>query len=185
MSIFMSALGIILVGRLFMLTVAESDKWKSFAEDMSVRAVYETAPRGDILDRNGNVIATSRAVYSVNINRSDMDKESMMETASSVMALLQEMNEDIDVTMDEVRENISDSGYYSYMPITLAEDISETAVEAIKNAGYKGVNISTNYVREYPNGAFASHILGYLGRITPEEEEEYVDEKGYRKDAPK
>ena len=73
MSIFMSALGIILVGRLFMLTVAESDKWKSFAEDMSVRAVYETAPRGDILDRNGNVIATSRAVYSVNINRSDMD----------------------------------------------------------------------------------------------------------------
>ena len=183
MSIFMSALGIILVGRLFMLTVAESDKWKSFAEDMSVRAVYETAPRGDILDRNGNVIATSRAVYSVNINRSDMDKESMMETASSVMALLQEMNEDIDVTMDEVRENISDSGYNSYMPITLAEDISETAVEAIKNAGYKGVNISTNYVREYPNGAFASHILGYLGRITPEEEEEYVDEKGYRKDA--
>ena len=106
-----------------------------------------------------------------------------METASSVMALLQEMNEDIDVTMDEVRENISDSGYNSYMPITLAEDISETAVEAIKNAGYKGVNISTNYVREYPNGAFASHILGYLGRITPEEEEEYVDEKGYRKDA--
>ena len=45
MSIFMSALGIILVGRLFMLTVAESDKWKSFAEDMSVRAVYETAKR--------------------------------------------------------------------------------------------------------------------------------------------
>lgn len=183
MSIFMAVLGIVLAGGLFVLTVAENDKWKSLAEDMSVRAVYETAPRGDILDRNGVVIATSRPVYSVNISRSGVNRDDVMETAASVMTLLEDMNEDLDVTMDEVRESISDTGYNSYMPVTLAGDVSEESAEAVENADYKGVSISVNYVREYPYGAFASHVLGYLGRITPEEEAEYVGEKGYRKEA--
>ena len=53
MSIFMAAAGLVLVSRLFVLTVAEAGKWRSAVEDMSVRAVYETAPRGDILDMPG------------------------------------------------------------------------------------------------------------------------------------
>ena len=45
MSIFMAAAGLVLVSRLLVLTVAEAGKWRSAVEDMSVRAVYETAPR--------------------------------------------------------------------------------------------------------------------------------------------
>ena len=182
-SLFMLALGIILSARLFMLTVAENSKWQSYADDMSVRAIYETAPRGDILDRNGNVLATSRAVYSVNISRMGADKDEIMETASRVMSLLEGSGEDIDVTMDDVRETLSDTGYDSYLPVTLAEDISRETAEAVEAEAYKGVIISTNYVREYPEGALASHIIGYLGRISESQEEEYVEEKGYRKDA--
>ena len=63
MSIFMAAAGLVLVSRLFVLTVAEAGKWRSAVEDMSVRAVYETAPRGDILDRNGDIIGSYDKIH--------------------------------------------------------------------------------------------------------------------------
>lgn len=40
----------------FTLTIIESEKWTSYAEDMSMRVVYETGPRGDITDRNGTLL---------------------------------------------------------------------------------------------------------------------------------
>lgn len=50
---FLAVIGSILLVRLFILTVVEHDRWDEYADDVSSRAVYETAPRGDILDRNG------------------------------------------------------------------------------------------------------------------------------------
>lgn len=182
-SIFMLAAGIVLISRLFMITVAEGDKWQSFADDMSLRAVYETAPRGDILDRNGNVIAGSRPVYSVVISRAGLDREDVMESAGSVMQLLEESGEDINVTMEEIGETLSDTGYDSYLPITVAEDISRQTAEDIKAQGSRGVSILTDYVREYPGGHLASHMIGYLGRISEEDKEKYSEEKGYRDDS--
>ena len=95
--LFMTILSAVLVLRLFALTVVENKKWSAYADDMTTKSVYETAPRGDILDRNGKVLATTKAG-----------------------------------------------------------------------------------VRVYPEGSFAAHTIGYLGRISEEEREEYVDEKGYR-----
>ena len=150
---------------------------------MSVRTVYETAPRGDILDRNGVLLATSRPVYSVCVSRAGMDRDEMLETAASVMSELEELGEDLNVTIDEVRDAVSDTGYTAYMPVVIAEDVSEEAADSIQRQRIKGVSVSAEYVRSYPQGSLASHVLGYMGRISSDEEEEYVNEKGYRKDA--
>lgn len=176
----MAAAGLVLASRLFVLTVAEAGKWRSAVEDMSVRAVYETAPRGDILDRNGDIIATSRKVYSVEMNGTD---EEPLETAAAVMTLLEEAGEDVEVTLDEVRQAVEDGRCNDYTPLTLSEDVSEETAGLIEKGGYAGITVAVDHVREYPNGALASHILGYMGRITAGEEEEFVDERGYRKDA--
>lgn len=179
----MLMLGGILLVRLFVLTVPESSKWSEAAESMSVRALYETAPRGDILDRNGNILATSRPVYSVNIRRGSEGAENVMDTASSVMELLEDSGEDINVTLNEIKEKVYDTGYQSYMPVTLAEDVSADTADRIEKKGYEGVYISTNYVRYYPNGSTASHIIGYMGRISEEEGDIYTAEDGYRQDS--
>ena len=183
MSIFMIFMGLVLSVRLLVLTSVQAGEWKSAAEDMSVRTVYETAPRGDILDRNGVVLATSRPVYSVCVSRASMDRDEMLETAASVMSELEELGEDLNVTIDEVRDAVSDTGYTAYMPVVIAEDVSEEAADSIQRQRIKGVTVSTEYVRSYPQGSLASHVLGYMGRISSDEEEEYVNEKGYRKDA--
>ncbi|MDO4544669.1 MAG: penicillin-binding transpeptidase domain-containing protein [Bacillota bacterium] len=180
---FVGAMGLLLAARLFMLTVTEHDKWQSYADDVSLRAVYETAPRGDILDRNGQVIATSRAVYSVNISRVDLSREVALESAAAVEEVLKEQGEDITTTREEVKSILWEKGYSSYMSVVLAEDISSDTAEVIEGKDYPGVQVSVNYVREYPEGALASHVIGYLGRVSADEESEYVDEKGYRRDA--
>jgi len=183
LSTFMAIMGLILVIRLFVLTVADHEKWDSYAEDMNQRAVYETAPRGDILDRNGRVIATSRAVYSINISRVDLLEEQALETAAAVEEMLEENDEDIIITQEEIKKQLSEKGYDAYLPVVLAENVSAETARQIEAAGLPGIHISENYVREYPYGALASHIIGYMGRISEEEQEEYVDKKGYRRDA--
>ena len=185
---FMAVLGAALAVRLVHITVIDHDRWNSYAEDMTMRAVYETGARGDILDRNGKVIASSRSVYSVNISRVDMGnmvtvREDAMDSALQVMELLRSQGEDITVTMEEISESLSEKGYMSYMPVTIAEDISAAAAKKIQDMELPGIRVSVNKVREYPYGDTASHIIGYLGRISEEEKAEYVEKKGYRIDS--
>ena len=164
--LFTAVLGIVLIVRLFILTVLQSDKWQKYADDVSQRIVYETAPRGDILDRNGQCLASSRPVYSVNISRVGLTSEKALQISSKVMEILEEQGENIAVTQDEIRNKMKTSDYYSYMPIQLAVDISKDTADIIKKYNYNGVQISTDYVRVYHNGALASHVIGYLGRIS-------------------
>ena len=44
------ALMLVLLIRLFILTVAEKEEWSQAAENLSTKTIYETAPRGQILD---------------------------------------------------------------------------------------------------------------------------------------
>ena len=181
--LFTGVLCAVLIVRLFILTVFQNEKWQKYVEDISQRSVYETAPRGDILDRNGNILATSRPVYSVKINRLGLTSENALSISSEIIDILAEQGEDIRITQNEIRSLMDNPDYYSYMPVELADDVSESTVRKIEECNYKGVQIFTDYVRTYPNGTLASHVIGYLGRITEDEEEELVGQRGYRKDA--
>ncbi len=183
MMLFMGILGLALTGRLLMLTVIQEDKWSAYADDMTNRVVYETAPRGDITDRNGRLLATSRCVYSVHISKVALEKDTAMESAFHVINILKERREKALISVKEVRERMESTGYDSYLPLVMAEDISREAAEDIAQQEYPGVQISEGYVREYPQGALASHVIGYMGRISEGEQEEYVEGKGYRRDA--
>lgn len=180
---FTAILCAVLSFRLFYLTVVEDEKWKAYADDVSVRTVYETAPRGDILDRNGKVIAGNRAIYSVNINRINMTEEKVYETALRVMVILKECEENLAITEQEVKNAVFYKGYDEYMPVTVAEEVSSDTARKIEAAEIPGVQIAVDYIRYYPEGSLASHVIGYMGRISEGDEEEYVDKKGYRKDA--
>lgn len=80
-----------------------------------------------------------------------------------------------------VRDALDELGYTRYLPAVIAKNVSEkTIIEIEENpAEYTNVEIASEYVRFYPSGAFASHILGYMGSISDSEKEEYVEQKGY------
>ena len=75
-----------------------------------------------------------------------------------------------------IRYEIATKGYSSTRPINIAQDISPDVVAILseKSEDFPGINIVTESVRSYTSGSLASHILGYVGKIS---EEEYQNNK--------
>lgn len=81
-----------------------------------------------------------------------------------------------------MHEKLNKQGHMAYQPINIAYGIKDSTVAQIeeKLVEYPGINISIEPIRYYPEENMASHILGYLGKISQTGEiKEYVDEKGY------
>ena len=181
--IFLSILCCVLLIQLYVLTVVQHDKWKGYGEAASLRAVYETAPRGDILDRNGKKLATSKAVYSVNLSRVNLPVETALASAAGSFEILKQNGEDVETTQQEIAETLQASGYQSYLPITISGQVSRKSARQIAAQKLPGIQIAVSYIREYPYGSLASHVLGYLGQISEEERKTYTEAEGYRRDA--
>ena len=77
-----------------------------------------------------------------------------------------------------VRNEIVKNGFTSYVPITVAKEISDSTISYLEEAGIKGVNVASEYIRYYPNGKACANVLGYMGSISESEVDKYV-KKGY------
>lgn len=79
-----------------------------------------------------------------------------------------------------LRYFISQNGYSNIRPVELASNLSQTSVAELneQSADFPGVNVTTKAIRSYTSGSLASHILGYVGRITKEELEGKEDVYG-------
>ncbi|MGE4215188.1 MAG: penicillin-binding transpeptidase domain-containing protein [Anaerotignaceae bacterium] len=67
--------------------------------------------------------------------------------------------------------------YRKYQPVTIALNISDKTVASVEehNDFLSGVSIDTSSLRNYTNGKYFSHILGYIRKISDTEYEEYKD----------
>lgn len=293
---------IILSIRLFVLTIIQNDKWEEYASGISIKSIHTSAPRGEILDRYGRVLAGNTQAFSIkfsaanlkdeeindvsfrliNLMESNEDKyvdnfpiliangkfvfsydkeieewlvsqgmpsyysaeiafsqireslgidenynkyeaQSEMQNVYKIyppisvkkMKFLAEMNKEaflerynLDKKMNAqeaffalrkkfkiqgelsdsdarkimiIRNELSELGFSKYMPANIASGISDETIILIEeqSEAYQGVEISSETVRYYPNGNTASHILGYLGRISDSDKEKYVKQLGY------
>ncbi len=81
-----------------------------------------------------------------------------------------------------IYDRIKRQGHLAYEPINIAYGIKNETVAKIEEdlMEVPGVNVTVESVRYYPQGRRAAHILGYLGKISQEDEiEEYVVKKKY------
>ncbi|MGD9568964.1 MAG: penicillin-binding transpeptidase domain-containing protein [Sedimentibacter sp.] len=81
-----------------------------------------------------------------------------------------------------IRERYNKTSYLSYHPVDIAYGISEKSVAMISERSHElnGINVEIEPLRSYPEKESAAHILGYLGKISQENEiKEYIDENGY------
>ena len=107
--ILMVALGI----RLFMLTIIEKDEWETAASSQNTKEITTSAPRGQILDRYGRVLATNKQVFTVTFNASGMSTEEINASAYGLVKLL-EKNGDDDKMVDNFPIVITKSGNFKY-----------------------------------------------------------------------
>lgn len=80
-----------------------------------------------------------------------------------------------------IRHELREQGYRQYHPVKIAFNVTAKTVAEVeeKIMDMPGVNIEVEPIRFYPNGNLASHILGYLSKISDSEKEKYVKELGY------
>ncbi|WP_051531014.1 penicillin-binding transpeptidase domain-containing protein [Clostridiisalibacter paucivorans] len=81
-----------------------------------------------------------------------------------------------------VIEQLGKQGYRAYQPVNISYGVNDiTVAKIMENSDeLRGVKVSVEPVRYYPMGKIASHVLGYLGKISqPNEIEKYIEELGY------
>ncbi|GHU49858.1 penicillin-binding protein [Clostridia bacterium] len=288
--------------RLFVLTVVQNEDWILAADNNDMRTVYTAAPRGEIYDRYGRLLAANLPSFTVQFSRNNMNDDALNKSAAMIINILegngesyvdnfpilyedgrfvykyqkeivawlisQEMPPEYSAeqAFDEIRRrnNISDEldqydaqselqsigvnppisvrsmiyskdleknnfltrykldktisaaeafsairekyklpksltvtearkimvlrnelsvlGYMQYIPANIASNVSNKTVLEIeeRSSELRGISVSTESIRYYPNGNSASHVLGYMGRISETQKEYYVNEKGYR-----
>lgn len=79
-----------------------------------------------------------------------------------------------------VRNALKNLGFKSYLPAQIASNVSEKTIITLeeRSASFPGVEVDREYVRDYPNGTSACHVIGYIGKISESEKDDYV-KKGY------
>jgi penicillin-binding protein 2 len=169
----LAVLGVIVVSlfaalftRLWYLQVMDAEEFKVQAQQNQLRLVYEEAPRGRILDRNGRVLVENRVSAAVTVNRVQL-KEHQAEVLPRLAALL-------GITVDELQERIADPRFGPYKPVPVAEDVPEDTIVYIKEhaSEFPGVDAAKLARRSYPNGNLGAHVLGYVGEINDTELED-------------
>jgi len=81
---------LVLCIRLFVLTVPQHDKWDAQAQSQNTKEITTTAPRGEILDRYGRVIAANKQIFTVSFNVSGLSTEEINNAAYGIVKILEE-----------------------------------------------------------------------------------------------
>jgi penicillin-binding protein 2 len=145
--------------RLFQLQVIQGEDLGNRARRNSVRTVHLEAPRGDIVDRFGRELATTRPAFGVKIMPAELREREM--TFAALANLL-------DRDAGELAERVgSPTGRRRFQSVRIAKDLpydSRTRVESHLYA-LPGVFTDVSPRRYYVGGSLAAHVLGYTGEI--------------------
>ncbi|MFI5028323.1 MAG: penicillin-binding protein 2 [Solirubrobacterales bacterium] len=158
------ALFVILFFRLWFLQVINGSKYLAEANSNRTREFRVGAPRGEILDRNGKVLVGNRSSLALVVNPQKLPEEPRQRHLE--MALLAELTHSplrhLQQTIHEQEELAPGA------PITLRRDVGRYLVYYVEENKdrFPGVDVQTVFVRRYPNGSLAAHVLGYVGEIT-------------------
>jgi penicillin-binding protein 2 len=180
--------GIILF-RLWFLQILSGQQFVAQANDNRLRSVKIVAPRGTITDRHGEVIVANRPGRAVGIRLMDVPSGQLAAEVVDLARVLHmspaKMRKEI---VDHLRPSwplkadgspyypvgfkaVADGKVPSLDLIVVREDTDMKVVSYLLEhaLSYPGVEIQNDYLRDYPNGDLAAHLLGNLGEISRDE----------------
>ena len=167
----------LVVARLVFLQVVRHEDLAEQAESNRTAVLPVVPNRGLILDRNGVVLATNYAAYTLEITPS---KAGVLEET------IQELSKVVDIHARDKRRFkrlMEESRSFDSLPIRTRLTDEEVARFTAQRYRFPGVDIKARLFRNYPLGEVASHAIGYIGRINQKEKERIEDseeEANYR-----
>ena len=139
-----------LIGRLVYLMIFDADYYQELAQDLHEREREIKAARGEIVDRNGVVLATNRTVCTISVIHSQVEEpEEVISVLSRELGLDEaEVRKKVEKvsSMEKIRTNVD----------------KETG-DRIRGYDLAGVKVDEDYKRYYPYDELASRVLGFTG----------------------
>lgn len=149
----------LLGARFVWLQLVQHEYYHTRAEDNRIAIVPLPPHRGLILDRNGTVLARNYSAYTLEIApRKAHDIEGTIKMLSNLVTIGSRDRSRFAKHLVEARNAES-------LPIRTRLSDEEVARFAVNRYRFEGVEIKARHFRQYPFGATASHVLGYIGRI--------------------
>ena len=170
-TVIMLSMTLILILRLFNLQVTKHDYYLEEALGNQMQNLPITPIRGDILDRNGKILATNEFSYILTITP---------EKVTNLNETLIELELSDLISYEDIKKfNKKLSRFKKFQNIPLKFNLSESSVASflIKN-NLPGVEVESYFHRVYPYGASSAHLIGYVSSMNQKEKSNY-DKKNY------
>lgn len=154
--------------RLTQIMVVKGDFYQSKASAQQLYDSLITAPRGDIYDRNNNLLATSAPAWTVYLTPNGINKMKDAEKADTLRAKIAEgLSGILGLEYNDIYEKSKQNVYY----VTLAKKIEKETADQVRTflsenselelTQYIGLDETTK--RYYPNDSLASTVIGFVG----------------------
>ncbi|MDO8756465.1 MAG: penicillin-binding protein 2, partial [Elusimicrobiota bacterium] len=148
--------------RLAQMQLVQSEEWRQAAERNRSQMIHQNAPRGRLYDRNGVPVATNAPAFSlIFLPGKDRRRQDLKPLAQELARQLGKDPDDLQESLEQaVREESA---------VRLAENLPTQTMFRLSELKtiYPGVDLIVEARRYYPFGRFASHLLGYMGKMGP------------------
>ena len=139
-----------LIGRLVYLMVFDAEYYQQKAEDLHERERDIKAARGEIIDRNGTVLATNRTVCTISVIHSQIENPEKV---------IEKLSEFLEMDADQVRKKVEKISSIE----RIRSNVDKRTGDKIRNLGLAGVKVDEDFKRYYPHNELASKVLGFTG----------------------
>ncbi len=152
------AIFILLALRLWQLQILQGKEYRRLSEANRLRIVNIPAPRGIIFDRNGIPLVKNSPYFFVSVIPDEFD-----ETKTHLFSKA------LNIPEEEIIQKIKKSKNSPFIPVKLKYGINfnEIAYLEARKSDLPGLIIEVEISRDYIYKDTGSHIIGYLGRLTP------------------
>lgn len=139
-----------LIGRLVYLMVFDAEYYQQKAEDLHEGERDIKAARGEIIDRNGTVLATNRTVCTISVIHSQIENPEKV---------IEKLSEFLEMDADQVRKKVEKISSIE----RIQSNVDKRTGDKIRNLGLAGVKVDEDFKRYYPYNELASKVLGFTG----------------------
>jgi penicillin-binding protein 2 len=165
-TLFVTFCFLLLITRLVWLQLVSHGKYALLAESNRIALVPAPANRGLLIDRNGIVIGRNYSALTLDVNAEEIK--------GNVDELINGLSEIIDISPRDRRNfkrSLEDSRNMGTFPLRSMLNETETARFMANRYRFPGVEIRARSFREYPYNELASHLIGYIGRVSQKDKE--------------
>ena len=150
-----------LVLRLFTLQIVDAQSIKAAATATQIRVVPLEAPRGEITDRSATILVGNQVSQEIVLSRLEASQHPAV--VGQVAALTNQ-------TPAQVQAILNNAKYDPYQPAPIQTNASAATIQFLQEhpEQFPGVSVQETTSRTYPQGGTSgTHVLGYVGAISP------------------